>query len=241
MSRVRTLSGWSLSLLLILSLHALIGLWAMYWTVQAEPLELPPAAMMIELEPLPAPPPAPTAVPEPEPEPLPEVAEAPKAPLAVPPKPKVQPKPQPPRPKPTKPEPPQKQEAEPAQEVASQPRETPRDNRPAAPQTSSASTPSDAERSWQSQLFNHLARYKRYPEDARRRGLKGINRLRFVIDGNGRVLSYELTEKAGSAVLDRATLQTIRRAQPLPRPPAELLNNGTLEIVAPFVYALEQR
>lgn len=241
MSRVRKLSGWSLSLLLILSLHGLVGLWAMYWTVQAEPLELTAAAMMIELEPLPAPPPPPTAAPEPEPEPLPELAEVPKAPLAVPPKPKTPPKPQPPRPKPPKPVPPQKQEVEPTQEVASQPREAPRDSKPAAPQIASASTPSTAERNWQSQLFNHLARYKRYPEDARRRGLKGINRLRFVIDGNGRVLAYELTEKTGSAVLDRATLQTIRRAQPLPRPPAELLKNGTLEIVAPFVYSLEQR
>ncbi|HEY6611561.1 MAG TPA: energy transducer TonB, partial [Pseudomonas sp.] len=39
----------------------------------------------------------------------------------------------------------------------------------------------------------------------------------------------------------RATLQMIRRAQPLPAPPAELLQNGQLEVVAPFVYSLERR
>jgi hypothetical protein len=32
----------------------------------------------------------------------------------------------------------------------------------------------------------------------------------------------------------------IRRAQPLPKPPADMLNNGSIEIVAPFVYSLEK-
>lgn len=245
MANVRKLSGWGISLLVILGLHVAIGLWAMYWTVKAEPLELPPAAMMIELEPLPAPAPAPAPPPppqvQPEPEPLPKLAEAPKAKIALPPKPKPQPKPQPPKPKPPEPVPPKPQETESVKESVAPANETPSENKPAAPQLAAPSVPSAAERTWQSELFNHLARYKRYPEDARRRGLKGTNRLRFVIDSNGMVLSYELVGKTGSASLDRATLQTIRRAQPLPKPPAELLKNGTLEIVAPFVYSLEQR
>lgn len=33
----------------------------------------------------------------------------------------------------------------------------------------------------------------------------------------------------------------IRRAQPLPKPPADMLTNGSIEIVAPFVYSLEKR
>ncbi|MOA27249.1 Gram-negative bacterial tonB protein [compost metagenome] len=66
-------------------------------------------------------------------------------------------------------------------------------------------------------------------------------KLRFVLDGQGRVLSFALAGRSGSGSLDRATLQMIRRAQPLPAPPAELLNNGRLELVAPFVYSLERR
>ena len=44
-----------------------------------------------------------------------------------------------------------------------------------------------------------------------------------------------------TADLDRATLEMIRRAQPLPKPPADMLTNGAIEIVAPFVYSLEKR
>ncbi|HSC85116.1 MAG TPA: energy transducer TonB, partial [Pseudomonas sp.] len=90
-------------------------------------------------------------------------------------------------------------------------------------------------------LLGHLAKYKRYPEDARRRGFEGVNRLRFVVDGNGKVLSFALVGRSGSAALDRATLEMIRRAQPLPAPPADMLQNGQLEIVAPFVYSLDRR
>lgn len=48
-----------------------------------------------------------------------------------------------------------------------------------------------------------------------------MNRLRFVVDAEGNVLSYELVGRSGNADLDRATLDMIRRAQPLPKPPAE--------------------
>ncbi|MNU06241.1 Gram-negative bacterial tonB protein [compost metagenome] len=65
--------------------------------------------------------------------------------------------------------------------------------------------------------------------------------MRFVVDAEGKVLSYSLAGGSGSASLDRATLEMIRKAQPLPPPPKELLNNGSLEVVAPFVYSLDKR
>lgn len=33
----------------------------------------------------------------------------------------------------------------------------------------------------------------------------------------------------------------IRRAQPLPKPPQDMLKDGRLEIVAPFVFSLDRR
>ncbi|MNZ94934.1 Gram-negative bacterial tonB protein [compost metagenome] len=122
--------------------------------------------------------------------------------------------------------------------------DTPPTNTP--PQKSAAPAPSIAANSkalptWQSDLLRHLAKYKRYPEDARRRGLQGINRLRFVVDAEGKVVSYSMAGGSGSAALDRATLEMIRRAGKVPKPPAELLNNGTIEVVAPFVYSLDRR
>ncbi|TBU92598.1 energy transducer TonB [Phytopseudomonas dryadis] len=240
----RTFS-WFGSLVVVVGLHVGLFLWAMYWRPQAIPVELPPAAMIVELEPVPpaapkpAPPPPPEVVPE-EPEPQPKLVEAPKPTLAVtPPKPKPKPKPKPPKPKPPEPKPPEPQD-EPPDDAPPAP-QAPAEAKPAAPQQAPVSSPSQAEITWQSKLLTHLAKYKRYPEDARRRGLEGVNRLRFVVDANGKVLSYSLVGKSSSASLDRATLQMIRRAQPLPVPPAEMLKDGSIEIVAPFIYSLERK
>ncbi|VXB10468.1 Protein TonB [Pseudomonas sp. 8AS] len=240
-SSLRKLPLWGVSLVLVLALHLGLFLWALYWRPQAMPLAVPPAAMLIELEPLaaapkPAPPPPPQVQP-PEPEPQPKLVEAPKPKLAVAP-PKPQPKPRPPQPVEPKPQ---------VKPADNPPPDTPpapvaaADAKPAAPQQAAVSAPSKAEISWQSKLLSHLSRYKRYPDDARRRGFEGVNRLRFVVDGRGKVLSYALAGRSGSASLDRATLEMIRRAQPLPPPPAEMLQNGQLEIVAPFVYSLDRR
>ncbi|WP_028626910.1 energy transducer TonB [Metapseudomonas resinovorans] len=242
----RKLSQWGVSLVVVLGLHIGLGLWALYWRPHAKPIELPPAAMIVELEPLPAPAPKPAPPPppqvEPEPEPLPKLVEAPKPKIAIAPKPKPKPKPKPPKPKPPEPKPEKPRETESVKEsVAAPTTPAPSDTKPAAQQQAAASAPSDAKPTWQSKLLSHLARYKRYPDDARRRGFEGVNRLRFVVDAEGKVISYSLVGKSGSASLDRATLEMIRRAQPLPPPPPELLNNGSLEVVAPFVYSLDRR
>lgn len=77
-----------------------------------------------------------------------------------------------------------------------------------------------------------MQKYKKYPPGAQQRGKEGLNRLRFVVDAEGNVLSYELVGRSGNADLDRATLDMIRRAQPLPKPPADMLKGGSVEIVA---------
>ncbi|MBV4540480.1 MULTISPECIES: energy transducer TonB [Pseudomonas] len=231
------------SLAIVLGVHAVAVLLTLNWSVP-QAIELPPAAMMVELAPLPepAPPPPPKAAPQPpapvEEPPLPKLAEAPKPKIAIAKPPKPKPKPQPPKPE-KKPEPP-KDEPPAKEQVA----DTPPSNTP--PQKSAAPAPSIASNSqalptWQSDLLRHLAKYKRYPEDARRRGLQGINRLRFVVDAEGKVVSYSMAGGSGSAALDRATLEMIRRAGTVPKPPAELLTNGTIEVVAPFVYSLDRR
>ena len=86
-----------------------------------------------------------------------------------------------------------------------------------------------------------MQKYKKYPQSAQNSGKEGMNRLRFVVDAEGNVLSYELVGRSGNADLDRATLDMIRRAQPLPKPPADMVKSGSIEIVAPFVYNIEKR
>jgi len=231
------------SLFLVLAVHAIAIVLTLNWSTP-QAIELPPQAMIIEMAPMPepAPPPPPKVVTPPQPPapveepPLPKLVEAPKPKIAIPKPAKPKAKPQPPKPE---------QKEEPKEKPVDQEVvDTPPSNAPAqksaAPQPSIASN-SNALPTWQSDLLRHLAKYKRYPEDARRRGQTGINRLNFVVDGEGRVLSYNLVGRSGSASLDRATLEMIRKAQPLPIPPKELLNNGTIEVNAPFSYTLDKR
>ena len=92
---------------------------------------------------------------------------------------------------------------------------------------------------WENALLAHLQEYKKYPAGAQKLGREGLNRLRFVVDAEGNVMSYELVSRSGNAYLDHATLDLIRRAQPLPKPPAYMLRRGSIEVVVPFVYNIE--
>lgn len=223
------LPRWTLSLALVLGLHIGIAVLALNWRNPALAVELPPpAALLVELAPLPA-------VAQPEPTPLPPPVVAPKPRLVLEnPRPKARPTPAKPVLSPLKPQPPTLAKAAPPTPAAP--------STPAAPAAAAVSSSASqaAKQSWQSHLLGHLARYKRYPEHARRRGIEGTSQVRFRLDGHGRVLSVALARSSGNAALDRATLAMIRRASPVPKPPAELLNGDHLEIVAPFIYNLER-
>ena len=245
MTTRQKLTRYSGSLALVLGVHAVAVVLALNWT-SPQPVELPPMAMLVELAPVPAPPPPapPKVVTPPQPPapveelPLPKLAEAPKPTISVPKPVKRKPKPQPPKPE-KQPEPPKEKPSE------EKPSDAPPTNAPTDKSAQPAPGPSPAQlaakASWQSTLLGHLAKYKKYPPGAQARGKEGLNRLRFVVDGEGKVLSYELVGRSGNADLDRATLEMIRRAQPLPKPPADMLSNGSIEIVAPFVYSIEKR
>ena len=79
------LARYGVSLAIVLGVHVLAVLLTLNWSVP-QAVELPPAAMMVELAPLPAPapPPPPKAAPQPpapvEEPPLPKLVEAPKPP-----------------------------------------------------------------------------------------------------------------------------------------------------------------
>jgi protein TonB len=226
-----------LCLLLVLVVHIALGLWALNWHVAAAPVELPPAAILIELAPMPrvAPPPAAAARVEPITTPEPVVVPKPKLVLEKP-KPKPKPVVKQLKPAPTPPTP----AAKPIEQATPTATTAPA-AAPIAQQPSTSSATAAAKASWQSQLLSHLARYKRYPNEARRRGIQGTCQVRFNLDRSGKVLHVELANSSGNAALDRATQAMIRRASPVPAPPAEMLSNGQLEIVAPFIYALERR
>ncbi|MDY7069087.1 hypothetical protein PsexTeo8_56100 [Pseudomonas extremaustralis] len=242
----RKLTRYGTSLAVVLGVHAVAIALMLHMSVARQP-QLPPAAMVIDLAPMPAPPPPPAPPkvitppqpPAPEEElPLPKLAEAPKPTIQVPKPVKPKPKPQPPKPMEKKPEPPKEKPSE------DPPSETPPSHAPAEKSAQPAPGPSPqqvaAKASWEGALLAHLQKYKKYPKSALNSGKEGMNRLRFVVDAEGNVLSYELVGRSGNANLDRATLDMIRNAQPLPKPPADMVKSGSIEIVAPFVYNIEK-
>ena len=107
--------------------------------------------------------------------------------------------------------------------------------RAAAPAPGAARQDSDAVPTWKSRLLAQLERYKRYPDEAQRRGEHGVAQLAFNVDRHGGVHDVRLLRSSGSALLDRATLALPRRATPLPPPPAEI-SGRRIPIVVPIRY-----
>ncbi|HWF94071.1 MAG TPA: TonB family protein, partial [Xanthobacteraceae bacterium] len=78
---------------------------------------------------------------------------------------------------------------------------------------------------WRNQVVTILERNKRYPSEARARGDHGVTRLAFSIDQEGHLLSSRIVGSSGSAALDAETLALVRRAEPFPPPPPELVGS----------------
>jgi len=72
---------------------------------------------------------------------------------------------------------------------------------------------------WQSMLVAHLERFKRYPAEARARGMQGTVQVAFTIDREGHLLTSRIMRSSGYPALDQETLDVLARAQPMPRPP----------------------
>lgn len=68
-------------------------------------------------------------------------------------------------------------------------------------------------------LKKTIESFKRYPKIARRRGDEGKVCINFSLDRSGNLLSCNLEESSGSAILDEAAMQAIRDAAPFSPPP----------------------
>jgi len=93
---------------------------------------------------------------------------------------------------------------------------------------------SDTEKSWEALLLAHLEKYRRYPAAARARGAQGVAFVRFRMNRAGTVLAVEIARSSGSTMLDRAAIETIRRAQPLPPIPEDKPDELDLAVPVEF-------
>jgi protein TonB len=87
-------------------------------------------------------------------------------------------------------------------------------------------------RRWQSALVAHIERFKRYPAEARSHNERGVARVAFSIDHDGRIVASHIVQSSGFAALDSESLEMLSRAQPMPRPPAKLADSE-LSFVVP--------
>ena len=91
--------------------------------------------------------------------------------------------------------------------------------------------------SWQQAVVARLARFQRYPAQAK--GATGIVNLSFSIDRQGHVMNSKIIKSSGSAVLDAEALSLLTRAAPLPAPPAAVPDSD-LTFVLPIRFGLSE-
>ncbi|MCW5728278.1 TonB family protein [Parvibaculum sp.] len=84
-----------------------------------------------------------------------------------------------------------------------------------------------------------LARHKQYPRMARRQRIEGEGRVYLRVARDGSLISYRITRKTGSVVLDRELTATIERAAPFPPFPPDM-RAATLEFVVPIIFELTE-
>lgn len=159
-------------------------------------------------------------------EPVPDVVEAEKPEVVVPKpveKPKVAERPKPKREKPKiveKAEPRKVEKPRPMKKAAAPQVDARTGPKVAANRNSDTSgSPGVNSNRWQAKVQAHLNRQRRYLE-RRSPGVKGTVRLTFSIDPSGNVLSARAS--SGNSALDQLAEEMVRRASPLPAPPAAI-------------------
>ena len=91
---------------------------------------------------------------------------------------------------------------------------------------------------FQKTLLAHIARYRRYPEAGRLNRLQGTAQVMFAMRRDGTVKDIWIRNSSGHDLLDAAAIDTIRKAEPLPRIPSELPDH--LNILIPVAFDLPQ-
>jgi protein TonB len=100
---------------------------------------------------------------------------------------------------------------------------------PSAPQVSSS-----APDTWEGRVLARLEKFRRYPGAARSARQQGVVYIRFRIDRGGHVLTSSLVRSSGFPALDQAALETLRRADPLPKIPADRPDEIELSVPVEF-------
>jgi TonB family protein len=107
-----------------------------------------------------------------------------------------------------------------------------------APVQGSGASTARVKATWQRQLVAHLDRNKRYPAGGRRAAHEVT--ISFTLDRTGRVVSTAVVKGSGDTAFDEAALAMMRRADPVPQPPALVADEG-LTFTVPVIFRQSRR
>jgi protein TonB len=109
---------------------------------------------------------------------------------------------------------------------------------PALSATSARAQATQLASTFQKTLLDHIARFRRYPAAGRLNRLEGTVQVMFAMRRDGTVKDVWIRNSSGHDLLDAAAIDTIRKAQPLPKIPLELPDQ--LNILIPVAFDLPQ-
>ncbi|MGE0768413.1 MAG: TonB family protein [Hyphomicrobiaceae bacterium] len=85
---------------------------------------------------------------------------------------------------------------------------------------------------WQRDIVMHINKKKRYPQKAQAARQSGIVTVTFTMDRQGKLTRAAVSKGTGYEALDEAAIDMLKRADPLPAPPAAMTGE-TFEFVVP--------
>jgi protein TonB len=76
-----------------------------------------------------------------------------------------------------------------------------------------------------------------YPRSAQLRGEQGRAKIKIAISGTGKVMSVDLVQSSGSAILDREAVRIPMKVGSFPPPPT----HSNLELVFPITFRIDEQ
>ena len=92
--------------------------------------------------------------------------------------------------------------------------------------------------SWQKEVSKKIAKKQVYPRAALRKELEGRANVEINIDREGNIVAHTLQVSTGHELLDREVPKLLKRASPLPAPPADAADSQ-LTMVVPLAWVLQ--
>jgi len=90
---------------------------------------------------------------------------------------------------------------------------------------------------WKRKVSQLIAANYNYPRSAQLRGEQGDAKIKIAISATGKVLSVNLVQSSGSAILDREAVRIPMKVGSFPAPPA----GRNVELVYPIVWRITDK